>query len=197
MHPVTHLLVGWTVANTADLSRRDRAIVTIAGVIPDVDGIGFLVEQATRNSDNPMYWYSEYHHTLAHNLGFALVATMIALALADRRIVVPLLAFLTFHLHLLGDLAGSRGPDGYPWPIPYFLLFSRSVELTWDGQWALNAWPNITVTVVMMALAMYWAWRNGFSPLELISSRLDAGFVNALRRRFGAPAQDLHAAGRE
>ena len=197
MHSVTHLLVGWTVANTADLSRRDRAIVTVAGVIPDVDGLGFLIEQVTRNSDNPVYWYSTYHHTLAHNLGFALVAMMIAFALADRRIVVPLLAFLTFHLHLLGDLVGSRGPDGYPWPIPYLLPFSRSMELTWSGQWELNAWPNIAVTIVMMVLAIYWAWRNGFSPLELISSRLDAGFVSALRRRFGVPAQDLHAAGRE
>ncbi len=49
MHPVTHLLAGWMVANAADLSNRDRLVVTLAGVARDVDGIGVALEFATRS----------------------------------------------------------------------------------------------------------------------------------------------------
>ena len=48
MSPVTHFLFGWMVANTTDFSRRERAIVAIAGVIPDVDGLGVIPEILTR-----------------------------------------------------------------------------------------------------------------------------------------------------
>ena len=47
MNPITHLLVGWSVAESAALSRRDRALVAIAGVAPDVDGAGILLDFAT------------------------------------------------------------------------------------------------------------------------------------------------------
>ena len=41
MNPVTHLLVGWTVANASGLEkRRDRFLVSVAGIIPDLDGLG-------------------------------------------------------------------------------------------------------------------------------------------------------------
>ncbi|MDB6125643.1 MAG: rane-bound metal-dependent hydrolase [Pedosphaera sp.] len=70
MSPVTHFLIGWITANTADLNRRDRAIVTVAGIIPDLDGIGIVAEVLTRNSAKPLTWWSDYHHVLGHNVGF-------------------------------------------------------------------------------------------------------------------------------
>ena len=53
--------------------------------------------------------------------------------------LTALLVFISFHLHLLCDLIGARGPDGDQWPIPYLKPFSNSVQLAWHGQWALNA----------------------------------------------------------
>jgi hypothetical protein len=97
------------------------------------------------------------------------------------------LAFLAFHLHLLGDLVGSRGPDGYQWPIPYFFPFSTDWTLTWQGQWELNAWPNILVSLLMLALTLYIAWKRGRSPLEMISLKADTALVAGLRKRFGEP----------
>ena len=41
MNPVSHLLTGWVVANTVDLKARDRALVTLAGVVADIDGLGY------------------------------------------------------------------------------------------------------------------------------------------------------------
>jgi inner membrane protein len=183
MSPVTHFLSGWVLANCADLDRKDRAIVTVACVIPDIDGLGILAEILTRNSSHPLLWFSLYHHTL-HHLAFALVVAAVAFAIATRRWTTGLLSLLSFHLHLFEDVLGSRGPDGDQWPIPYLTPFSSAVQLTWSGQWGLNAWPNVILTVALLLTTFWLAWRQGFSPLEMISLKADAAFVGALRRRF-------------
>jgi inner membrane protein len=187
MNPATHLLVGWSVANTAALERRDRALVTLAGVIPDVDGLGIFYDWAARDPAGRLTWWWEFHHTLAHNIAGAAVVVAIALCLAKRTLATACLAAVSFHLHLLGDIAGSRGPDGYQWPVPYLRPFSDSWQLTWSGQWELDAWPNFAITAALLALALWLAWKRGRSPLELVSSRADRAFVTALRNRFGSP----------
>ncbi len=188
MSPVTHFLAGWVLANAAGLDRRDRAIVTAAGVAPDVDGLGFIAEYLTREGGHPLWWYADYHHVLAHNLGFGLLTLVVSAVLATRRWKAALLAFVSFHLHLLGDLAGSQGPDGSQWPIPYLLPFSNAWQLTWRGQWELDAWPNYLITAALLALTFFLAWKRGYSPLEMFSGSADRAFVEALWRRFPHPA---------
>ena len=169
----------------AGIGRRERGLVVLAGVVPDVDGFGLPFELATRDGDHPLLWWSEYHHALGHNLLFALIVSAIAAVLSGtRRMAVALMAFATFHLHLLGDLVGSRGPDGYEWPIPYLYPFSERPQLTWSGQWALNAWPNILLTIVLLAATFVLAWKRGYSPVGLISTRADQAFVRTLQARF-------------
>jgi hypothetical protein len=184
MSPVTHFLIGWVVSNAAKLNRRERAAITIAGVIPDVDGFGLVAEIATRNSVHPLTWWSDYHHVLGHNLGFCLVVTVAAFCIGRKRWLTAGLALLSFHLHLLCDLVGARGPDGHQWPIPYLLPFSRASDLVWSGQWALNAWPNFLITTLALGTTLYSAWKRGYSPLEMFSGRADRALVEALRRRF-------------
>jgi len=183
MSPVTHFLTGWVFANCFALERRDRALVTLACVAPDIDGLGIIPELLTRNSIHPLLWFSLYHHSL-HNLAFALVIAATACALAAQKWKAGLLALLSFHVHLLEDVIGARGPDGYHWPIPYLLPFSSSVQLSWRGQWALNAWPNILITIVLVLITLWLAWRRGFSPVEMLSERADRSLVTTLRRRF-------------
>lgn len=183
MSPVTHFLAGWLLANTASLSRRDRAAVVVAAVIPDVDGLGAIPELLTRNSAHPLTWFSQYHHSM-HTLAFALAVTLVSFLITRRRWTTALLVFLSFHLHLLGDLLGARGPDGYSWPIPYLMPFSNSLQLSWHGQWELNAWPNVVITAVFLFVTLFLAWKSGFSPLEFISGNIDSAVVTALRARF-------------
>ncbi len=183
MSPVTHFFTGWVFANCAKLDRRERALVTLASVAPDIDGLGIIPELLTRNSNHPLLWFSLYHHSL-HTLVFALVIATIAFVLATQKWKVGLLALVSFHLHLIEDLVGSRGPDGYQWPIPYLKPFSTTLQLTWRGQWGLNAWQNVVITSVLLVVTLWLAWRRGFSPLEMISVRADAAFVSTLRRRF-------------
>jgi membrane-bound metal-dependent hydrolase YbcI (DUF457 family) len=185
MSPITHFLIGWGLASCAPaLNRRERAMVTFASVIPDVDGLGIIAELATTNTAHPLNWWTEYHHVLGHNLGFACLATFISIVAARQKVKTGLLVFLSFHLHLLGDLAGARGPDGYQWPIPYFLPFSNSAQLTWSGQWALNAWPNVLITAGLIMLAAGFARVRGYSPVEFLSKRADAKVVAVLRKWF-------------
>jgi inner membrane protein len=182
--PVTHFFTGWVLADSVpSLSPRERMLITLAGVVPDVDGLGAIPDLLTRHSAQPLDWFSRYHHQL-HNLAFALVVAAVAFTLAKNRWLTGALALVSFHVHLFEDLIGARGPDGYPWPIPYLSPFSHAAELTWSGQWALNAWPNFAITLALLFFTFYFAWSRGYSPLEMISARADQAFVAALRRRF-------------
>jgi len=183
MSPVTHFLTGWVFATCFDLKPRDRTLVTLACVAPDIDGLGIIPELLTRNSAHPLLWFSLYHHSL-HNLAFALVIAAIVFALAAQKWKTGFLALLSFHLHLFEDVLGSRGPDGYQWPIPYLSPFSSALQLVWRGQWGLNAWPNVLITAVLLLITLWLAWQKGFSPLEMVSARADSALVDALRRRY-------------
>jgi inner membrane protein len=93
------------------------------------------------------------------------------------------LVFISFHLHLLCDLIGTRGPDGDQWPIPYLQPLSNALQLTWHGQWALNAWQNFAITGALL-LATFWiAWRYAASPLELVSQPANRALTQTLRQR--------------
>jgi inner membrane protein len=186
MSPVTHFLSGWVLANCVRLDRKDRAIVTLACVVPDVDGLGIVPELLTRNSAHPLLWFTLYHHAL-HTLAFALVVMLIAAALATERWKTSLLAFVCFHVHLIEDVMGSRGPDGYQWPISYLKPFSDVLQLSWAGQWCLDGWQNIVITVALLFVTIWLAWRRGFSPVEMISERADAAFIRTLRQRVPLP----------
>ena len=199
MSPITHFFTGWLLASAtaAPLTRREKILVVAASVAPDVDGFGLLPEFLTRNLAHPLLWFSQYHHSL-HTLAFALVCALAAFfidrnsscgadckqAAGARPWVTAGLVFISFHLHLLCDLLGARGPDGYQWPIPYLKPFSSSMELTWQGQWALNGWQNFIFTALLLLTTLWLAWRNGSSPVELASPAGNQAFVLALRQRF-------------
>jgi len=171
------------VANATPLTRKERMLVAVAGIIPDADGLGIVGEVLTKNSTHPLTWWSDYHHVLGHNIGFCLLVTAAGYAMSTSRWKTAALVFISFHLHLLGDVVGARGPDGYQWPIPYLMPFSHGWTWTWAGQWALNAWQNIVITATAMAITLYLAWKRGYSPLEMFSQKADKVFVETVRKR--------------
>ncbi|MDF1564028.1 MAG: metal-dependent hydrolase [Deltaproteobacteria bacterium] len=189
MNPVTHGLSGWVLGSALQLDRRDRALVTLAALSPDLDGAGLVVDLLRGDFALRRDYWEAWHHVLAHNLTFAVAVTGIALLLAHRRWLTGLLVFAVVHLHLLEDLVGSRGPDGYQWPIPYLAPFDRSLQLTWSGQWALNGWPNIALTLLLMVITGYLVWRQGWSFFAYFWRRGDEVLVKTLRGRFGEPSE--------
>lgn len=187
MSPVTHFLTGWVFANCARMNRRERAIITLASVAPDIDGLGIIPEILTRNSAHPLLWFSEYHHSL-HTLLFAFCVSVCAFSLAKSRWKIAGLTFLSVHLHLLEDLVGSRGPDGFQWPIPYLKPFSSHLELTWSGQWMLNAWQNYVITILLIGLTLWIVKAKSVSPVEIFSTQADKAVVDAICVKVGRVA---------
>jgi hypothetical protein len=183
MNPVTHLLTGWVIANADDLERRDRAIVTLAAIIPDVDGLGILPNLVSEDQIAGLHLYNQYHHVIAHNLFSGLLITAVAYALSKKKWLTALLAFFSFHLHLLGDLLSGRGPDGIIWTISYLYPAYPDFIVSWSGQWELNAWPNVAITALLLLWTFYLAWKRGYSPVGIISSKADHIFVDTLRKR--------------
>lgn len=184
MNPATHFLTGWLIANGDHLERRDRTLVTLAGVIPDADGLGILTSIASQDQGAGLYLYGQYHHVLAHNVFFGLLLAAAGYALSKKKGPTTFLVLLSFHIHLLGDILSGRGPDGTIWTISYLFPVLTNVQFSWSGQWELNAWPNVVITAAALLLTLYLAWLWGFSPVNIFSVKADEAVVAALRSRF-------------
>jgi inner membrane protein len=160
-------------------------LVTLAGTIPDIDGIGLLWDLPfSRASNGDLIYWTKFHHVLGHNITFCLALVFITYFLACRKLMACIAVFLVFHLHLLCDLAGSKGPDQF-WSIPYFLPFSNAWDFVWKGQWALNSWQNFVITGGAIFYICCVALKKGISPLEMFSPDVNNAFVETLRKRFG------------
>lgn len=174
MNPIVHAELSWLGAQRLP-ERRDRLLVTLAGLSPDLDGLTLLAGEEL---------YGRWHHVLTHGFASALLISGLLAAFARRRLAVFGLALAAFHLHLVCDLLGS-GPG---WPLYYFWPLSRH-EWFWDGQWDLASWQNsligLSATLAVLACALPY----GRTVVELLSLKADAQVVAAVRRRFGpAPA---------
>jgi len=183
MSPGSHLLASWLLANSAPIERRERRIVTLTGLVPDLDGIGWFIDHAKQLFGSSSDYYLQYHHLLAHNIVASFViAAAAAILVTQKRTMVFLLALFAVHLHFVCDVAGSQGPDGYQWPIYYFSPFDMKTEWVWSGQWELDAWQNITITLAMLTVAISMGWRQRYSFVEVISVWLDREFFKMLDR---------------
>lgn len=115
-------------------------------------------------------------------LVWAAVILLFLTPFAKERLRVALLSLITFHLHLLCDLAGSRGPSKEDlWPIFYFGPFSREPIWLWKGQWPLYAWPNRLLTAGLFLWSLLVAVQCGHSFVGVFNRRADAVFVGVLR----------------
>lgn len=193
MNPITHFLAGWTATLPFDLERRDRAWIVFASIAPDLDSLALIGDLIQGRSADDLELWTRWHHVLGHNVGAVILLAGACLLTAGRRPLTPLLAVLAMHLHFLLDIIGARGPDGYQWPIPYLLPFSRVWQWSVPWQWPINAWPNILLTLALLAIALFWAWKRGSSPLMLFSRRADEALVGTLRGRFGQPPTGMKA----
>lgn len=188
MNLITHFLVGWTISLPLTLEYRDRGLVVLASVAPDVDSLVLLADLIQGRGLDSLELWSRYHHVLAHNVAFALAVAIACGLLARRKLAVGAMALVVVHLHFLCDIIGSRGPPpGYQWPVPYLLPFSNAWQLTVNWQWALNAWPNVIFTLALLGLTLYVSWARGLCPVGLFSQSANRAFVALLRKRFGQP----------
>jgi inner membrane protein len=183
MSPITHLLASWVVAAKTTDNVRDRRLVTLAGILPDADGLGVFVDMITRSGGHPgtqLYW--QYHHYLLHGLAAGLLISTGLCLFARKRLRVLFLGLCVFHLHLVCDFVGSRGPSlDDLWPIYYLGPLTRDPRWVWRGQWALDAWPNRVISATLFLWSLGLAVKLGDSFVGVFNRRIDAVFVGALR----------------
>lgn len=188
MSPETHLLASWIIAAKTTDNPRDCRLVTFAGLLPDLDGAGIIVDLAREQLGlPPTMLYATYHHWLLHGIfGGVLISAFLA-CFARQRLRVALLVFLVFHLHLLCDLVGSRGPAITDlWPIYYLGPLSRQGMVIWAGQWRLDGWINRYLTVALFLWALWLPIKLGHSVVGVFNRRADEIFVAVLRKWHGA-----------
>src|SRR5512133_2008218 len=184
MAPETHLLASWLIAAKATSNPRDCRLVALAGLLPDLDGLGIIVDWLSPSfGHRATHYYATYHHYLLHGaLGGIAIALLLA-GFAQQRWRVALLALAVFHLHLLCDLAGSRGPAPEDlWPLFYFGPFDRDPMWIWKGQWRLDGWQNRWFSVIVFVWGLFVAVRVGHSFVGVFNRRADAVFVGVLRK---------------
>ena len=185
MSPITHFLASWIVAAKTTDNPRDCRLVTLAGLAPDLDGLGLAADviKNTINHTQTYDYYQTYHHSLLHGIAGAVAIAVILAAFGRQRWRVLVFALFTFHLHLLCDLLGSRGPEaGDLWPIFYFGPFSNYPMWLWRGQWKLDGWQNQLISVTLLAWCFRLAIVQGRSFVAVVSPRADAVFVSTLRK---------------
>lgn len=177
MNPIIHGAIGWLTAQPL-AKKRDRVVVTLTAVVPDLDGLGILVSD---------HWYTELHHRLSHGVLAAVVIPVVA-GLWCRSTRVALLALIAFHTHIVTDLMGS-GPG---WPIWYFWPFS-DVEWLPGWQWDLASWQNTTIGFGVILCCLACARFFGRTPVELFHARAERAVVETVRRRIGVSEVALRA----
>jgi inner membrane protein len=144
LHFLTHIGLSWILAALGRRSVKDRWLIALAGVVPDLDGAGILwSEQA----------YVAVHRAAGHGLAFAVLWTALTLRRADRRWSTAALAAVTFHVHLLLDLVGTGGlPIRYFWPVADW-------GASYAGRWTLASWQN-GVIMGLTLLGVLWVGRR-------------------------------------
>ncbi len=186
MSPITHLIGSWLIGAVVTNNPRDPKLVTLAGIIPDADGLGMVVDIGLgliSGQEVTFHYYQQFHHLLLHGWPAALAVAALLAGFARNRTRAFIIGLLTFHLHLVCDLIGSRGPSPSDlWPICYSEpLFSHPIWI-WSGQWRLDGWQNQSVFLVVFLVALWLAARRGYSFLELAGRRVDAVFVGVLQK---------------
>jgi hypothetical protein len=163
MAPQQHLVLSWVLSNLNYEKRRDRIVATICGVIPDVDGLGIIIDKIL--GDGSYYYYFLWH------------------LICRRKLLPTLVATLTYITHLFFDFVGSGGPDGEIWPMYPFWPFSK-YEMSVSWQWSLNDWKNTVIAAVFILIMIIIAAKKNRSCIEVVSSRLDRYCIDTARHLF-------------
>jgi len=184
LSPATHLLGSWIIAAKTTGNARDCRLVTLAGILPDADGVGLIADIISGLfGGRQTHLYGHYHHYLLHGaLGGILIAALVT-GFARQRWRVLLPALLVFHLHLLCDFVGSRGPAPEDlWPVFYFGPFDKDPMWVWRGQLRLDGWFNRGLSAALFLWALWLPVRLGHSVVGVFNRRVDQVFVGVLRK---------------
>ena len=195
MSPAAHFIGSWLVGVAMADNPRDRRLITLAGMLPDVDGLGMVADvarAAISGQELNFEYYHRFHHLWCHGWPAALVFTGVLVGFARKRWRVAAGCLIAFHLHLLCDLLGSRGPSTADlWPICYSEPLFRHPIWFLKSQWRLDGWQNAVIFLGLLGLALWVTISRGVSFAEMFGSRVDRIFVGVVRKWWEFAARAL------
>ncbi len=166
MGPLLHLQVGALAANARPYDLRERRLVMLSALAPDLDGVFFW---------NAELW-ERMHHTVSHNVYFAAaVAAVFAVYNRKRRTEMLIVCFLTAIAQMLIDglTNDPSWKQKYFWPL-WDKDFALAHFIDYEHLAFVQVWVIQGVLTVLLLISIAWLYRkNGRTFLELASTRLD------------------------
>ncbi len=166
MNPLYHLQVGSFIANARDYGLRERRMIMLASLAPDLDGVLIF---------NQGIW-EQVHHTFSHNI-FFVAGVSIAMALANkaRRMEIFLVCLAAGALQLPLDSITNHPSwkQRFLWPISDF-EFKLAALAQFEGLAFIQV--KVVQTALMLAIlagTVYLYKRSGRTFIELLSAPLD------------------------
>lgn len=192
MQGPSHLIISWFAAEAAGVvSARDRRIVALSGLAPDVDVLAYVGAILYFGMDRELAFervWQVVHHRYTHGLGFVLLTAVVAFIFAGRgtrrgesafrrAAGVAVLSMMASIVHIFCDVVGG-GPT---WPVyPLWPVSDAGWAVNWS--WALGDWPNTLILFSCLAGMMFYARALGYSPLESVNDHLDRWFVRVIQQ---------------
>ena len=184
MHLTSHLFLSYLIPWRTKLERRDRVIISLAGLAPDVDAPILLLMGKEA--------FVEYHHDYTHHLAGAVVVLAAGLAFGRRKAAAAGFAVAAWCGHMLLDMlgGGDRHPgEPFAYPVPLLWPFSDRPFDPFPFSWSLASWQNGLVMVFAMALMVRIALVEGRTVVEVFSLRADRVVVDVIRKRIGGESK--------
>ena len=86
VYPEAHLLASWVIAAKTTDNARDCRLVALAGILPDLDGLGVIADSVTQALGwKKTFYYAQYHHYLLHGAFGAILITALLVLFAKRK----------------------------------------------------------------------------------------------------------------
>jgi hypothetical protein len=210
MQAPSHLIISWFVAEACGIkSPRDRRIVALSGLAPDIDSLAYVAAIVYFRFDKDLAFehvWEVIHHRYTHGLGFVVLTGIVAFLAATRFSVfglrrgndviarptnrasrVALLCMLASAIHVFCDVVAG-GPT---WPVfPAWPLSDFAWAVDWS--WTLGEWPNSVVLFACLAGTMLYARVAGYSPMESINYGFDRWFVRIIEHGSDSPPEVSH-----
>ena len=188
MSPLTHWQVGALLANVRDYNLRERRLIMLAALAPDVDGVFIFFMSPDKNGlclgQGP--WFEALHHTFGHSVFYCLaVALGLALYNRGRRLELFLVCLFSSSLQLVLDIVTNDSTWEHPlfWPLAYRFRVGDYIHWSYLNTF-LASWMQYSLMAIIFAGIVVLYLKKGRTFLELISVRLDVFLTNFIALPF-------------
>jgi hypothetical protein len=163
MSPLIHLVTAWVIAIIFSSKLKDRRIIVLCGIIPDIDGVFILFSTEL---------FIRYHHGFGHSYIFGIPLILILSYFSSEKLKTILFSIISFSSHLILDIIGTDWAINPLYPFFYHDLKISHLISTQTIYLLINPIYAIIILIIMALITI----ERERSPMEFISVKLDKIF---------------------